>query len=165
MGGEGFQAYLAVGLLLAGVVDDLRSRKVHNQLVLFCLALSLVAAFFIPNQSILEPLKSFAFAAALGAPLWLFRVVGGGDYKLMVAISPLIPFNSVFEFFMWSLVWGAVLGLIKAILDRRLGSMYQNIFATLVHKKGVADKHLTKVPFTVAILLGFMSVTYSVLVG
>lgn len=165
MGGEGFQAYLAVGLLLAGVVDDLRSRKVHNQLVLFCLSLACLSVLFDPNQPILEALKSLAFALGLGLPLWTFRVIGGGDFKLMAAISPLVPFESVFAFFCWSLVWGAVLGLIMAALDRRLGAMYNNLFSTLLHKKGVAEKHLTKVPFTVAILLGFLSVTYSVLVG
>ncbi len=160
MGGEGFQSYLAAGLLLAGVMDDLRSRKVHNALIIFCFSLSCIAVLFIPNQSILEPAKSFAFAFALGFPLWLFRVIGGGDFKLMAAISPLIAFDNVFSFFVFSLVWGAILGLIMAGLDKKLPQMYNNIFATVLHRKGVADRHLQKVPFTVAILLGFLSVSY-----
>lgn len=162
MGGSiGFHTYLAAGLLLIGIMDDLRSRKVHNPLILFALGLSIACVLLNPNLQIIEALKSLAFAFALGLPLYCFRVIGGGDFKLMVAVAPLIPAPMIFYFFVWALFWGALLSLSTIILRGQWKAAFHNMVATLMHRRAVAEARLQKVPFTVAIFFGFLSIALS----
>ncbi|PWU13671.1 MAG: hypothetical protein C5B49_14420 [Bdellovibrio sp.] len=164
-GALGWQSFIAIGLLSAAVIDDLRSRKVHNSLVLvsFSIALvsALVSAFLTPQTEVVTPFLSFLAAMALGLPLYAFRVIGGGDYKLMMAVSPLLLPASLPQFFFASLAWGALLGLVLAVQEGQTGgsaagSTFRNIGQILMlHRPDPSS--LRKIPFTVGIFFGYLS--------
>lgn len=162
MGGEfGFQSYLAAGLLLAGVVDDLSSRKVHNALVLSCLGIALLAAALTPENPFSGALLSLGYVFLLGLPLYYCNVIGGGDFKLMVAVAPLVDFHHVFHFYLASLFWGALLGLFATALRGELRAFFGNMTSVILYRKGIEKVHLQKIPFTVAIFFGYLSVALS----
>src|SRR6218665_3030537 len=81
---------LTAAFLAAGSADDLRSRKIHNPLVLILLGLSLIAASFIPEIHLFNSAQSFGLAFVLGLVLFMTKVWGGGDAKLFLAVSPLL---------------------------------------------------------------------------
>lgn len=158
VGEIGFQSYLAAGLLLAGVVDDLSTRKVHNVLVLACLGIALVVTVLTPQNPLSQAFLTLGYVALLGLPLYFFGVIGGGDYKLMIAISPLVSFDHVFHFYVASLFWGALLGLFATALRGELKAFFSNLYSVIVYRQGIEKVRLQKIPFTVAIFFGFLSV-------
>lgn len=148
------------GLTLA-VADDLRTRKVHNAVILAILIASVTSFaihfYLTPTASAIEPLKSFGLASVIGVGLFALRVWGGGDAKLYMALSPLLLFHETPIYLLCSMIWGSVLGLTTAALNARLGTMATNLTAVLMHRKGVDQKQLVKVPFSVALFFGYLS--------
>lgn len=151
----------ALALLAMAVADDLRTRKIHNWLSLSALVLSTVAIVFhhfnSPDHSLLEPLKAFGAALVLGLLLFQFNVWGGGDAKMFIAVSPLLLFAETPIYLLCCLVWGSLLGLVFAALNSRLGAMANNLFAVVSHRKGIDSQNLIKVPFSVALLMGYLT--------
>lgn len=152
---------IALGSLTAAVVADLRTRRIPNVLCLAALVISVLAvAYHLSSQSSpawLDPLKSFGLATVLALGLFGFKVWGGGDAKIFMAVSPLLLFHETPIYLLCCLVWGSVLGLVSALLNARLGAMATNLVVVLTHRKGVEQRHLVKVPFSVALLLGYMT--------
>lgn len=151
----------ALALLAMGVADDLRTRKIHNWVSLSALAISSAAVGFhhfnSANHSLLEPLQAFGAAMVLGLLLFQFKVWGGGDAKLFIAISPLLLFAETPIYLVCCLVWGSILGLVFAALNSRLGAMANNLFAVVSHRKGIDSQNLIKIPFSVALLMGYLT--------
>lgn len=154
-------------LLGAGVIDDLRSRKIHNKLILIIGGLSLVSVYALPHdrdilhttlQTLIAPWLAFGLAFILTLPLFGLKVWGGGDAKLFLAVSPLLIWPEIPIFLLTSLAWGAVLGLIRILLSGRMMQMFANLSQLILHRQPVNEQHLTKVPFSVALFFGFLSV-------
>lgn len=146
---------LALAVLAAGVADDLLTRKIHNALVFPALILCFLAAGF--ERGWLQPLTSVGLTLVIGLLLFKFKVWGGGDAKLLIAVSPLLIFVEVPIYILWCFIWGAALGLIQAALNGRLTSMANNLGVMLAHRKAVEEKHLVKVPFSVALFFGYLA--------
>lgn len=150
---------VTIGLTL-GVVTDLSGRKIPNKLNFSLFVIALLSLFFIsPIHSIwYQPLLSIGLALVLGLGLFALKVWGGGDAKLFLAVSPLLIVTDLPMFLLWSFVWGAALGLTLAILNGRLTQMFAIMSTAVLHRKGTDEKHLTKMPFSVALLFGHLSV-------
>lgn len=148
---------LTLLLLGASVWDDLRTRKVHNRLLISTFVLSLVSAlFFLGPSAVLQIFSSILGAFAFCLPLYLLRVVGGGDFKLLIAISPLWTWSDIAWTLGYSLVWGAILGLVVVILRKELFQFIQNL-KSIALKNPVEQKLLHKIPYTIAIFFGFLT--------
>lgn len=152
MGGA---TYLITGMLLAGVIDDLRSRKVHNVMTVAFLVVSCVAVPLL-GYSYLAAIKSFGFTFVIGLALFLPGVLGGGDTKLMLAVSPLLPPEQIVGFFIASLFWGSILGIFMALLHGRGKSLVNNLGAFVFHRAKVRNGE--RMPFTVGLLFGFLTI-------
>lgn len=152
---------LALILLTAAVVVDLRTRKIPNNLVLASLILSVISVtYHLWSTSAYpwtEPFKAFGLATAIALLLFQFKVWGGGDAKMFIAVSPLLLFAEIPIYLLACLVWGSLMGLVYAALSSGLGAMFRNISTVLLHRQGIDQKHLVKVPFSVALLLGYLS--------
>ena len=171
---------LPAGILLAGVIDDLRSRKIHNQLILI---LAVLAILFVLGKVIwsyeiqhanpifhffsqlcllgLLPLigKSF-LALCLSLPLIFLRVMGGGDMKLYIVLSFVSSPRLIFFSLFFGLAWGGVLGLIKVCLDKKLFQILKNLCLIIQFKTPHSDK-LSVFPFSVSLLIGWLTaITY-----
>lgn len=162
--------WLAGLILLAGVADDLRSRKIHNKLimVLWTLALAFVALsptlpLSPPGDILTGPAGLLpAFGRALLAliftvPLVFLKVMGGGDMKLFVVLSLLLSFGNMFWVLVLSLGWAALLGLIKAVLDKKSLLLAFNIW-NLLKWQQVSSDELNTFPFSVGLLLAYLTV-------
>jgi len=148
---------LTLLLLGASVGDDLRSRKVHNSLITSIFVVSLWSALAMYGiSSVAQIATSMVGAIAFCLPLYLLRAFGGGDFKLMIAISPLLAWTDVGWTLAFSLVWGAILGLLMVVLKNELRAFLHNLFSLAI-KSPVGEKSLHKVPFTVAIFFGFLT--------
>lgn len=154
------QTGLALILLLAGVVDDLRSRKVHNQIIIaaavvFLLFLVLVkgpASLMIAGLSLVT-----AFVVAL--PVYMMRIFGGGDFKLFLVLSLLLTWEQVLLTLAASMIWGSLLGIFQVILKGQGKQFLHNLMA-MGQRVKIAEEKTHKVPFTIALFFGFLSSLY-----
>jgi prepilin peptidase CpaA len=155
--GSFVQTGFAVLLLLAGVADDLRARKVHNQIVLFgfLIGLGCVAATQGLSGFMVAGL-SFLTAIVAVLPLYLMKVIGGGDMKLFLAVSVLLNWQQVVIALIGSLIWGSLLGIFQVVLKGEGQAFLQNLFAIFRRVKVPAQK-THQVPFTIALLFGFLT--------
>ncbi|MGI9549134.1 MAG: prepilin peptidase [Bdellovibrionales bacterium] len=146
-------------LLVIALVDDLRSRKIHNKLLLILLPIVLVAVFLLKG---FVGLKLGLFAAllamVLGVPLYSIRLIGGGDLKLLIVFALTVDIFALSYSFIYSLFWALILGVVKIILDKKIHYFLSNLLLifTLKNKK-IEKEALHTLPFSVAFLFGWLS--------
>ncbi len=144
-------------ILLAGVVDDLRSRKVHNKLVVVLAAIGAAATLFVSGpQGLLWGLLAATCAIAICIPLVITNVLGAGDMKLLAAFGLTVQWSSVLWVVVYSLFWGALLGVFRSIL-RGEGLLLLKNTLKLVGRQNIEAQTLQKVPYTVALLFGWLT--------
>jgi Flp pilus assembly protein protease CpaA len=144
-------------MLLIAVILDLKSKKVRNPITISMLAISLLAQVSLHGLSALPiAFASFATAFVICLPLYLMKIFGGGDFKLLLAVSPLLYWKSILVIVAASFVWGALLGLFRALLDGQGKVLFQNMLGIVTRSKTQATQ-LHMIPFTVALFFGFIS--------
>jgi Flp pilus assembly protein protease CpaA len=154
------QTGLALILLFAGVADDLRSRKVHNKIIilaaviftLFLLIAKGPGALMIAGLSLMT-----AFVATL--PVYMLRVFGGGDYKLLLVLSLLLSWEQVLITLAASMIWGSLLGIFQVLLKGQ-GKQFAHNLLAIGQRVKISDEKTHKVPFTVALFFGFLTSLY-----
>ncbi len=144
-------------ILLAGVIDDLRSKKIHNKLVLAAFLLAVVSQSVIHGLGAL-PQAGLAVGAAffVSLPLVLARALGAGDMKLLMALAPLFLWTDILWMFFYALIWGALLGIIRSMLQGQAGQLVRNTLA-LTGPNRPDRQSLQSIPFSVALLFGWMT--------
>lgn len=149
--------WIASLILGAGVVDDLRSRKVHNWLAVLCFAIGLAANVYLQGWYGLQVgLLSSAVAFAASAPLFLAKMVGGGDVKLFVAFAASVSWTAALMTGFYALIWGAIFGLLQAIFQGQGTALFGNMMTLAVQRKS-EGMSLHKIPFTVALFVGWLT--------
>ena len=146
-------------ILLVGVcvVTDLRQQKVLNSVVLVGAGIALFAILYLDGRSGLWPAFGSLMAATIFAmPLYILKAVGAGDVKLLMVISLFLAWDQVATMIVAALVWGSLLGIFRVILSGSLKQFLTNLILILSFKKNESQK-LNQVPFTVAILFGFLT--------
>lgn len=144
-------------IVLAGVIDDLRTRKFHNWLFLVCTAIAFAMSVAIGGLSGLgTAVSGFVAGLAVLLPLVLTNVIGAGDMKLLAAFGAAIGWSATLDVAIASLVWGAIFGLVQVALKRQLGATLRNVFAIVKMEKR-EKMELHKIPFTVALLMGWLT--------
>lgn len=153
------------GLILASsLVFDLRTKKIPNWFLVSALVVSLMIwlslalyqSVGLRIQDVLNLLSSFALAGVFGFLLWMGKVVGGGDAKLWIALSPVLIWTDMFAWILLSLIWGGLFGLAYVVSKGTLVKFVQNI-VFIGSRKPVQSEDLHRMPFTVGILLGYLS--------
>lgn len=146
-------------LCLIAVYQDLTSRRVSNQFVVFGFFTILLSSFWVNEWSVfLHGFSGFASALGVGFLLWRFRVLGAGDIKVMSIIALTLPWERSLEFIFYTLVWGSLLGAFSLLLDLSLlqESRALNFNPMMTIRSSKVKAH--KIPYTVCILLGIFSV-------
>ncbi len=150
---------IATLILIVGVVDDFRTRKFHNWLFLVCSGVALGAVIIAGGIAGVHQ-GVFGFLAGFVAllPLVLMRILGAGDMKLMAAFGIVAGWTAVVNVAVYSLIWGAVFGLLVIVLKGQLRGTLANMasIATLKERQGV-ELQLHKIPYTVALLMGWLT--------
>ena len=143
-------------ILIAGLIDDIRSQKIHNWLSVSCLILAIVVVGLTTGlDGLKNGLWGMLIALAMTLPLVLARVLGAGDMKLLMAFGMATDLYSVFWVVMYSLIWGAMLGVFRVLLQKDILSLLKNL-ATIVTSKNSQKTELHSIPYTVAFLFGWL---------
>jgi Flp pilus assembly protein protease CpaA len=159
LGGFDTTMTMAVVILIGAVVQDLLWRKVKN---LYVIA-ALVAAFVFQGlqlgfsfNTVLSLVQSFGLALAIGVVLYAIRILGAGDIKIFAATAVLLPLNSIPHIYLYSLIWGAVFGVIRYLLSGKIMTLVLNI-VSISNPVARNAMGMQAIPFTVAILLGTLT--------
>ena len=110
-------------LLIAGAVSDLVRYEIPNSLPVVILVGYLGYAFASSaSLSLIGANLAVGLAVLLvGAALFRFGLLGGGDIKLIAAATPWIGWSELPWFLLWVALWGGVLAAI-VLAVRRLAS-------------------------------------------
>ncbi len=157
---------VATLILLAGVFDDLRSRKIHNKLILILIPIAILSVFvtnffrvdwIFAFRSLLEvSLASGFIALLLGLALYMAKVLGGGDVKLYFVFALVAGIQATVGALILSFIWGGLLGIFMSVLKNQWKSLLQNIFSLFKFQKLPREK-LQFLPFSVVLFLGWIS--------
>lgn len=149
--------FLATSILFAGMIDDLRSKKVHNKLIIALLVITVVAEIYFKGVfGLTSGLLGFALALVFGIPLVLTGVLGGGDMKLLAVFGLATNSMAVLWVVIYSLVWGAFLGVVRAIFMGKLSELVLSTTNMLWTRGGAAQNDF-KIPYTVALFFGWLT--------
>ncbi|MEQ1875536.1 MAG: prepilin peptidase [Bdellovibrionia bacterium] len=142
-------------ILLAGVVDDLRSRKVHNELVLVCLVVALIFCLYEGGLAgIGAGFLGLAAAVLMTLPLVLFGALGAGDMKIFMAFGMAATWEASVSVGIAALIWGLVFGVIRAIIAGQFKALMLNTIG-IAARKPAGELH--RIPYTVALFMGWLT--------
>ncbi len=140
---------IATAILFCGVIDDLVSKKFHNWLFLVLFFLAIISNFYFQGSYGLKlGFTGLICAMFIFIPTVWLGALGAGDLKLMMAFGVLTQFETVLEVFVYSLFWGALFGLLRALFSGK----FKTIF-----KKNMQNQGKT-FPYTIALFLGWLNV-------
>ena len=144
-------------ILVAGVVDDLRSKKVHNWLFLTCTAIAVVTGVIHSGLVGLNfALLGFLAGLLTLLPFVLLKIIGAGDMKLFAAFGAVAGWSTTVDVAIFALIWGALFGIVTVIVKGQFKATVQNMLA-IAGMKDHTQLMLHKMPFTVALLMGWLS--------
>jgi prepilin peptidase CpaA len=124
------------GLLLSATVTDLRTRRIPNALVVYGMALGLAFQALAPEGAGLLPgsapgmlaaLKGGLTGLALFLPLYVLRLMGAGDVKLLAMVGVWLGPQAVLHAALWTLVAGGALALVVALFSGVLRQVGRNL--------------------------------------
>lgn len=148
---------VATGTLLAGMVDDFRSRKVHNGLILSLFPVVLILSLYYRGMDgSMIGMGAFLLALVATIPLYSFGALGGGDVKLFAIFALAVDPVSMFWTLVYSILWGTLFGLTRAALQKQLLTLVKNTYR-LTGRQRTQVQEVQKIPFTFALLLGWFT--------
>lgn len=148
---------VATFTLIAGMVDDFRSRKVHNQLVLILFPLALLfSLYFRGLDGTLLGVGTLVGALVITLPFFVGRILGGGDVKLFTVFAFCVEPKSVFYTLLYSFVWGALFGITRAALQKELMSLVRSTYRAGRGQR-LQRQEVHTIPYTFALLMGWFT--------
>jgi prepilin peptidase CpaA len=157
-----------IAMLLTAAVIDVRSHRIPNWLTGGGIVIALVfAAVGVPPQQegFLSSLGGMATGLAVLLPMYLLRVMGAGDVKLMGMVGAFVGFPDIVYAVLWSLCFGGFVALAFAIYRRALRRVASNV-THIIHSLAFAAAagirpspmsgrtSIGRFPFGVSIALG-----------
>ncbi|HET9394341.1 MAG TPA: prepilin peptidase [Candidatus Rubrimentiphilum sp.] len=144
---------------LIGAVSDVRTRRVPNWLVLALLICGLIENTVLFGwRGALADLAVAAAVLAAGTVAFSFKLIGGGDVKLLAAAAGTLGYPAGVSFILLTLLCGGVLALAYAALRGRLSATLANVQATALPLfagvKPVRPHDGLVMPYAVAIFAG-----------
>jgi prepilin peptidase CpaA len=114
-------AYLSIALLVVAAYSDIRTFRIPNALVVAIAALGILRLVLLGNPIT----ATYAVGVALlvffvGCVLFRYRIVGGGDVKLLTATIPLIWYRDLFNFLSLMSIIGALLAVVVVLVHNYL---------------------------------------------
>ncbi|MCB0348219.1 MAG: prepilin peptidase [Bdellovibrionales bacterium] len=149
--------YILSFLILSACVMDVTSRKVSNHFVLFSAIICFALHTYIYGTSgIIPSLSSFAITSVVLLPLYIFGVIGGGDFKFFVALSFILSPWITTDIIILSILWGGLIGFLQSLISGEANTlMYSLYFKIKGLSRGLSTE--LKIPYTIAYLLGWLT--------
>jgi prepilin peptidase CpaA len=127
-------------LLMTAAAIDVRKHRIPNWLTLSGLAFGLGYSAFVPfymSHGFLFSLGGAAIGFGLLFPMWLLRMLGAGDVKLMAMTGALLGAQSIWLALVGSLIAGGLCAVLVALWRGKLGAMLSNA-GRILHLGGTA---------------------------
>lgn len=146
-------------LLAAAAATDIRERRVPNLLNLTVLLGGVAASTLLPSSRVtpLEALTGIGIGLGVWLPMYLARLVGAGDVKLMAASGAWLGGAGILWASLWVALAGGVLGLVWIVGHRGVQSAAIALGHALRSPRLLqlqpTDRR-ERVPYAVAIALG-----------
>lgn len=158
-------------VVIVAVVQDLRSNKISNRLILAGLVLSVVFGILLGRTSeILCILGNIFFPVIVLYLLYLLGVLGAGDIKLFSVIGGFTDFETLIRCIIASFVAGAGIALVRLIARRSVRESLWRAFGYLqTLARGECYSYREVCPrenlmhFSAAVLLGLIAAKVGVL--
>jgi prepilin peptidase CpaA len=123
-------AVLLVILVIAAAVIDMRSLRIPNWLTVSGMLLGLAwnTALGSPFYTgFLWALAGLATGLAMLLPLYVLKVMGAGDVKLMAMVGAFLGFPEIVAAVLFTFIAGGVAALIYALVHRSAGRLVGNV--------------------------------------
>lgn len=143
-----------LSFLFVAVVDDLVFRKFHNWIFLALTAVAVVYVYFFAQITWTDAVSGFFVGGLIMLPLVLSNAIGAGDMKFMMVFGLLLGMQPIFWVFIYALFWGALIGVLQSLFSGELKAV---LWRTLGLFQRMKPTKTNKIPYTVAILFGWLS--------
>jgi prepilin peptidase CpaA len=169
-----FYAIFVVGCFVAALYDVI-SYRIPNLVVILLFALFIFKVIAFQDYSaLLSPLIAFGVTIIVGFGLFAFRLLGGGDAKLLAVAVLWASEVNLILFFLLTSIFGAVLAILYKLFEIPIENYRQKVLSwlrsafegmgiqeTLPDYRGQETlKSKTVMPYGVAIFLGSFFLTY-----
>lgn len=111
-----------------GAVTDVRMHKIKNVAVLVGIA----GGLLLHVGNIVSVLAGMVFPLLL-FPLFLIRIVGAGDIKLLCAVGAILGYPMIVEIILYSFVFCGIHILLRAIIRCELFIMIKQVWYDMIH--------------------------------
>jgi len=126
------QGIFALFGALTAMCTDVSCGKVFNQWILFLYLSGLSLQLHLNGLTgFWKFLPGTAFPLIILFPLFIFRMIGGGDIKLLSALGGIMGLSSFLQCFLWTLVFGAGLSVLILLFDASSGESMLYFFRYL----------------------------------
>lgn len=123
-------------LLVAAAGCDIRSRRIPNILVFPGAIAGVLLHALLPQEmggiGFLDSLAGWGTGLALLLPLYLLRIMGAGDVKLMAMTGAFLGVQATVGALLCVLLAGGVLALIAALCEGKLRVLWRNLNVMLL---------------------------------
>lgn len=154
-------------VLITCAYTDYKERKVFNKVTYPAFFLGLaVHGIALGWAGLLDGFLAALIAFGIGLVLLFTRMIGGGDIKLLIVVGAFLGKAGLAEVTFYSVLAGAVGGLIAALFNgylwemfKRLGRFFRGIYRSLAYRSGAMAEKLERderswIPFAIAIMVG-----------
>jgi prepilin peptidase CpaA len=166
---EGFvERYLLICAFVfatAGSVEDVRIRKIPNSLTYFGVIAALCIRFFVLGW---PGLRDGLIGTLIGGGVFFFLFIvggmGGGDVKLMAAVSAFAGVTQIVNLLIAAAIGGGAMAFVVMLYRQRVLTTIRNTIVLLQHHLttglrphpdlNVRQTHSVRVPFAPAIAIG-----------
>lgn len=144
---------------LIGAISDVRTRRIPNALVLALLFCGLIENAALSGwHGVVADLALVAGVLAAGSVAFSYKLIGGGDIKLLAAAAGTLAFPVGVSFILLTLLCGGVLAVAYATWRGQLGSALGNLQAVAVPLiygvRPVRPQNGLPMPYALAIFSG-----------
>lgn len=160
--------------LLCAVWCDVKTHRIPNQLVLLGLGLGFATSFLPGGIGWQDAVLGSLTGLAVFLPLYLLRILGAGDVKLLSAMGAFVGYPGILTVALFTGLAGGVLALMLAIRYRQLHQMWTRVHQGLLGfvmqmasggrpRQWVMVVGPHRLPYALAIALGTLSYVYFIL--
>jgi prepilin peptidase CpaA len=144
-------------ILIGAVLTDLRTKKIFNWYIVVAALFALLNSYyFLGMEGLKAGLLGAGLALVMTLPLFLARILGGGDLKLLVAFGFATSYLTVLNVLVGSFICAALIGIIYSIIN---GTFKILILNTLAILKGEKPENISfhRLPYSVAIFMAWVT--------